>query len=369
MKQLNVGIIGCGNISGIYMENITTLFTNLNLYAICDLDEEKTKAAAEKYAIPHIFSYEEMLHSPDISLILNLTTPKSHYRICKEILLAGKHAYVEKPLSLNFSEGSELVALAKEKNLLLGCAPDTFLGAGIQTCIKAIRDGYIGEVIGATAFMMCHGHESWHPDPEFYYQTGGGPLFDMGPYYLTALVSMIGPVAEVGGMNRITFPERTITSEKKYGTKIEVEVPTHVAGLLRFQNGAIGTLITSFDVWGSTLPRIELYGTRGSLVVPDPNCFDGEVMLKQYFSQDFSPIPLSSLYSMNSRGAGLSDLADCVLCGEGTPRANGALACHVLEIMHVLHESQEKHSFLPLTTTCESPAPLPLTMIKGSLMP
>lgn len=367
MIKMNVGIIGCGNISDIYMENITNLFQNLNLYAICDLDEEKTKVAVEKYNISNVFSYEEMLACEDIQIILNLTTPKSHYKICKDILNAGKHAYVEKPLSLELEEGKELVQLAKIKSLLLGCAPDTFLGAGLQTAIKAINDGLIGEVIGATAFMMCHGHESWHPDPEFYYEVGAGPMFDMGPYYLTALVSMIGPVTEVVGMNQITFPERTITSEKKMGKTISVEVPTHVNGLLKFANGAIGNIITSFDVWGTTLPRIEVYGTRGSLVVPDPNCFDGDVLIKQYFANDFEKIPLTSLYSMNSRGAGVSDMANCVINKTGDNRASGTLACHILDIMHALHISQDKKEFVSLTTTCKRPKSLDSYLIKGTV--
>lgn len=367
MDKINVGIIGCGNISAIYMENITNLFTNVNLYAICDLDAEKTKEAAEKHKVEHILSYEEMLQCKEVQIILNLTTPKSHYKICKDSLLAGKHVYVEKPLALNLEEGKELTALAKSRNLLLGGAPDTFLGAGIQTCIKAIEDGLIGEIISANAYMLCHGHESWHPDPEFYYQVGGGPMFDMGPYYLTALVAMIGPVSEVVGMNRISFPERTITSNKKFGKIIPVEVPTHVTGLLRFKNGAIGNIITSFDTWGTMLPRIEVHGTRGSLIVPDPNCFDGEVLLKQYFSKDFEKLPLTSIYSMNSRGAGVSDMATCILEGRKDNRANGDLACHVLNIMHAIHESQEKKEFISIDTTCEKPRILDSDLVKGRI--
>lgn len=353
MDKINVGIIGCGNISSIYIKNITELFMNVNLYAICDIDELKTKEAAEKFKVEQVLSYDEMMSCNEVQIILNLTTPKSHFKICKDALLAGKHVYVEKPISLNLEEGKELVALAKSRNLLIGGAPDTFLGAGIQTCIKAIQDGLIGEVISANAYMMCHGHESWHPDPEFYYQAGGGPMFDMGPYYLTALVAMIGPVVEVVGMNRISFKQRTITSEKKFGNVINVEVPTHVTGILKFENGAIGNIITSFDTWGSVLPRIEVHGTRGSLVVPDPNCFDGEVLLKQYFSSEFEKLPLTSIYSMNSRGAGLSDMADCILQGRKDNRVNGELACHVLNIMDAIHVSQEKKEFITLETTCE----------------
>lgn len=366
-NKINVGIIGCGNISNIYMENITHLFKNINLYAICDLDEEKTKEAADKFKIKHVLTYDEMINCKDVQIILNLTTPKNHYKICKDALMAGKHVYVEKPLSLKFEEGCELVALAKDKNLLLGVAPDTFLGAGIQTCIKAIQDGLIGEVISANAYMMCHGHENWHPDPEFYYQMGGGPMYDMGPYYLTALVAMIGPVSEVVGMNQISFKERMITSERKYGNVIKVEVPTHVAGILKFKNGAIGNIITSFDTWGSTLPRIEIHGTRGSMVVPDPNCFGGEVLLKQYFSSEFEKLPLTSIYDMNSRGAGLSDMADCIREGRKDNRVNGDLACHVLNIMHAIHESQEKKEFITLKTTCEKPRMLDMNLVKGMI--
>lgn len=367
MKKINVGIIGCGNISSIYLENLTQLFNNVNVYAICDLDQEKTKLASEKYGIDNIFTYEEMMNCKEIQIILNLTTPKSHFEICSDALEAGKNVYVEKPLSLKLEDGKKLVALAEEKGLLLGCAPDTFLGAGIQTCVKAINDGLIGEVIGATAFMMCHGHESWHPDPEFYYENGGGPMFDMGPYYLTALVSMIGSVKEAAGLNSISFPQRTITSEKKYGKIIDVEVPTHVAGLMRFGNGAIGSIITSFDVWGSTLPRIEVYGKRGSLIVPDPNCFGGEVLIKQYFSGEFEKLPLTSLYNENSRGIGVSDMADCILKGRNSNRASGKLACHVLEIMHAFHQSQDKKEFIELSTTCDKPAPLDLDLLKGNV--
>ncbi len=368
MSKINVGVIGCGNISGIYFENFTKLFHNINLYAICDLDEEKTKAASEKYGVTNIFTYEEMMNCDEIQIIVNLTTPQSHYSICKDALLSGKHVYVEKPLSLELEQGIELVALAKEKDLLIGCAPDPFLGAGIQTCIKAIHDGLIGDVIGATAFMMCHGHESWHPDPEFYYKLGGGPMFDMGPYYLTALVSMIGPVKEVVGMNAITFPQRTITSEKKFGQTVDVEVPTHVAGLMEFENGAIGNIITSFDVWGSTLPRIEVYGTRGSLIVPDPNTFGGEVLMKQYFSTEFEKLPLMSLYHENSRGIGVSDMARCILTKQKNNRASGELSCHVLEIMHAFHESKKSKAYVQLSTTCEKPLPLPMNLVKGSVV-
>ena len=364
MEKVKIGIIGCGNISGIYLQNLTSTFVNTEVWAICDLVEERVKEAQQKYNIPNIFTMEEMLACPDIQIIINLSTPQYHFELCKKILEAGKHAYVEKPLSLELEQALELIKIAEKNKLLLGCAPDTFMGAGLQTCRKAIDDGLIGDVIGATAFMVCHGHESWHPDPEFYYDIGGGPMLDMGPYYMTALVSLIGPAKTVAGMNAVTFKERTITSEKKFGKVIDVKVPTHVAGTVEFQNGAIATVITSFDVWGSTLPRIEIYGSRGTLIVPDPNTFGGDVKIKTYFQDEFKEVPLTHIYAENSRGLGVADMADAI-CSGRTNIASGELACHVLEIMKAFQLSSDSKSFIELKTKCSRPEPLKIGLIKG----
>ncbi|MCK5759363.1 MAG: Gfo/Idh/MocA family oxidoreductase, partial [Clostridiales bacterium] len=275
-----VGIVGCGAISGIYLKNLTHMFKNTYVKAVCDLDREKAEKAAAEYGIENVYALEEMLADDDVAIIVNLTTPKAHYSICKKALEAGKHVYVEKPLCVEFEEGRELVILAAEKGLMIGAAPDTFLGAGIQTCINIINTGKIGQPTSATAFMMWPGHESWHPDPEFYYKKGGGPMFDMGPYYLTALVNMLGSVDSVAGMTGMAFEERTITSKKKFGKKVEVEVPTHINGMLKFKNRVVGNIITSFDVLGHHMPRIEVHGTEGSLSVPDPNTFGGPVLIK-----------------------------------------------------------------------------------------
>ncbi len=363
MKKVNVAIIGCGNISEIYLKNLTGRFHNLNVYAISDLISENTRIKSEQFGIDRIMTFEEIIADPNVEIVLNITTPPCHYDLCKRALEAGKHVYVEKPLSLTYKEGKELVALASEKGLLLGCAPDTFLGAGIQTCRRIIDAGLIGNIIGSTAFMVCHGHESWHPGPEFYYKRGGGPMFDMGPYYLTALVNLIGSVDSVSGMTAVSQPTRTITSQPKYGQIIEVEVPTHVNGLLRFSNGAIGNIITSFDVWGSVLPRIEIYGTRGSMIVPDPNNFHGEVLLKQYFDKEFKSYPLLTADRENSRGLGLSDMADALLNGRNDHRASGTLALHVLEIMESIHTSSNEHREIRLESTCSKPAVLPLKSV------
>lgn len=360
MKKINVAIVGCGNISDIYLQNLTTRHSHIQVYAVSDLIEENVKTKAEKYGVEHIMTFEEIIADPQVDIVLNLTTPPLHFNLCRQALEAGKHVYVEKPLSLKYTEGKELVELAESRGLLLGCAPDTFLGAGIQTCRRLIDEGLIGDVVGATAFMVCHGHESWHPNPEFYYKVGGGPMFDMGPYYLTALVNLVGGVESVSGMNTSSSPTRRITSQPKYGQIIDVEVPTHVSGLLRFKNGAVGSILTSFDVWGSNLPRIEIYGTRGSMIVPDPNCFDGEVLVKQYFDNEFKNYPLLTENSMNSRGIGLADMAECVLEGRTNHRASGKLALHVLEIMEKIHTSSDEHREIRLESDCEKPEVMPL---------
>ena len=360
MSKVNVAVVGCGNISGIYLENLTRTFDNVNVYAIADLIPANTKAKSEQYGIERIMTLEEILADENVQIVLNLTTPPLHYSISKQALLAGKHVHSEKPLSISYAQGKELVEIAEEKGLFLGCAPDTFLGGGIQTCRKIIDDGLIGEVIGANAFMMCHGHESWHPNPAFYYQVGGGPMFDMGPYYLTALVSLIGSVDSVAGMTHTSFPTRRVTSQPNYGQIVEVEVPTHVNGLLRFHNGAVGNIITSFDVWGSKLPWIEIHGTRGSIQVPDPNGFGGQVMLRQYFDNDFKPYPTTFGYTENSCGLGVWDMADCILTGRKDLRASGKLALHVLEIMEMIHVSSDNKAQVDLQTKVERPTPMPM---------
>ena len=349
MKKVKIGVVGCGAISGIYLKNLTSVFDNTEVIAVCDLDSARASKAAAEYGIGRTCTLDEMLGDNEIDIVANLTTPKSHYSICKKALQAGKHVYVEKPLCVEFGEGVELVALAKKNNLLIGAAPDTFLGAGIQTCIKLINTGEIGSVTSATAFMMCHGHESWHPDPEFYYEKGGGPMFDMGPYYLTALVNMLGPVEYVAGMTGMAYEERTITSKRKYGKKVKVEVPTHINGIMRFKSGAIGSIITSFDVWGHNVPRIEVHGTEGSLSVPDPNCFDGPVKMKKGRGE-WEDIEITLPYSDNSRGIGISDMAKALEEGR-INSANGIKALHVLELMHGFHWAADSGKNYSLTTT------------------
>ncbi|WP_200930782.1 Gfo/Idh/MocA family protein [Bacillus sp. FJAT-28004] len=358
MEKIKAGIIGTGNISGIYFEN-GNRFDALQVVACADLDVARAKARGEEFGVRGC-SVEELLADPEIQMIINLTIPQAHASVCLQALEAGKHVYVEKPFAVTREEAQQVLELAERKGLYVGSAPDTFLGGGIQTSIKLIEDGWIGTPIGATAFMVCGGHESWHPAPEFYYQKGGGPMFDMGPYYLTALVALLGPITRVTGSARISFPERTITSKPKYGQQVEVEVPTHIAGVMDFASGPIGTLLTSFDVKGGTmLPRIEIYGSAGTLLVPDPNGFGGEIKIWRAGSNEWSTIPHAYGYTENARGVGAADMAKAIQTGR-KHRANGELAYHVLEAMHGFHDASEQGVHYVMKSTCERPAPLPL---------
>lgn len=364
-KKVNVGIVGCGNISSIYLEMGQT-FEILNIAAVADIIPERAKAQAEKYRIPRALSVVEMMADPSIEIILNLTIPNAHAEVAFKALEAGKSIYNEKPLAITRQDGQKMLALAKSKGLLVGGAPDTFLGGGLQTCRKVIDDGWIGAPVAATAFMLCHGHESWHPAPEFYYKVGGGPMFDMGPYYLTALVSLMGPVRRVTGSARITFPTRLITSQPLNGTLINVDVPTHVAGVLDFTSGAIATIVTSFDVWAHNMPCIEIYGTAGSLSVPDPNGFGGPVKVRRPGMDNWTEIPLSHGYARNTRSVGVADMAYALRTGR-PHRANGAMAYHVLDIMHAVHDASKDGKHIELQSTCAQPAPLPMGLPAGTL--
>ncbi len=364
-QPVKIGIIGCGNISGIYFKAGKT-FPILDIAACADLDLERAKAKAEEHGVPKACTVAELLADPEIRIVINLTIPNAHYSVCKAALEAGKHVHVEKPLSITREEGKTLLEIAQAKGLRVGAAPDTFLGGGLQTCRKLIEDGWIGEPVGATAFMLCHGHESWHPDPEFYYKAGGGPMFDMGPYYLTALVSLMGPIRRVTGSTRVTFPERTITSAPKYGAKVTVDTPTHIAGVMDFAGGAIGTILTSFDVWAHQLPNIEIYGTEGSMRVPDPNGFGGPVLVRRMGAKDWTEMPLTHGFADNSRGIGVADMAYALQSGR-PHRASGQLGYHVLEAMHGFHDASDSGTHYTMHSTVERPAPLPLGLPKDAL--
>ena len=364
MERTKIGIIGCGNISKIYC-GIPKKFSNVEVVACADIDLERARAKAAEHGIAKALSVDDLLEDPDVEIAVNLTIPAVHAAVSKRILEAGKHVYSEKPLATNREDAVALLKLAKEKGLRVGCAPDTFLGAGLQTCRQIIDAGTIGEPVAAMGALQSRGPEGWHPDPEFFYQPGAGPMFDMGPYYLTALTSLLGPVRRVTGSARTSFPERTIGSKAKLGQKIKVNTHTHIAGVLDFAAGAVGTLITSFDVHGGA-PFIEIYGSEASLAVPDPNTFGGVVGLRVPGERTFAEQPLTSPYSENVRGIGVADMAAAIR--DGRPhRANADMAFHVLDLMIAFHEASATDRHVELGSAMERPAALPLDLKVGSL--
>lgn len=363
VDKVKVGLMGVGNIAPQYIKWSKT-FDILDVVACADIDVARAKEFAAKNDLQGM-SVDEMLADPDIELVINLTVPLVHAEVSTKILQAGKHVHSEKPLGVTRAEGEALLALAEEKGLLVGCAPDTFLGGGLQTCRKLIDEGAIGEVIGASAFFMGHGPEAWHPNPDFFYKFGAGPMFDLGPYYVTALVHLLGPIKSVSSSARISFPKRIATSPALMGHEIEVEVPTHYSGSVNFESGAIGTMIISFDVWKSDLPRIEIYGSEGTLSVPDPNTFGGPVRLWTTETKEWQEVPLAHSEEVG-RGIGTADLAYAIRTGRPA-RASGALALHVLDVMQTFGESSDQGKTVILSTTVKQPAPLPLNLPVGQL--
>ena len=358
-----VGVIGCGMISGAYLTACRNLL-DIDIVKLSDLNMDAAKAKAEEYELEAV-TVDALLSDPEIEIVLNLTIPAAHAEVNKRILNAGKHAYCEKPFAVELEEGREVLALAKEKNLRVGCAPDTFLGAGNQTCRKIIDDGWIGKPLSGTAVMMGAGVENWHSNPGFYYLKGGGPLFDMGPYYITALVNLLGPVERVCAMGKKGFESRIRTCDDRYGEVYPVEVDTHVAGNLMFKNGALVTLVMSFDVKKHSHKPIEIYGETGTLRVPDPNTFGGPVNLSLK-GGEWSEIPLTHGYEEQMRSIGVADMARAIRTG--TPaKASGELAFHVLEVMHALTKSSETRSFIEIESDPGQPEAFPLGIQRGKL--
>ncbi len=356
MTITQIGIIGCGNISNAYF-TACKRFPFMNVKSCADLFPAAAEAKAKEHGYTAV-SIDALLADPEISVVINLTIPKAHAETDLKILNAGKHAYSEKPFALTRAEGQAVVSLAKKKNLRVGCAPDTVMGAAVQTCRKLIDDGEIGTPLAFQANMICGGHESWHPSPEFYYEKGGGPMFDMGPYYLHALITLLGPVKRVQGLTRVSFPTRTITSQPKNGKVINVEIPTHIVAVLEFHNGVIGQLTTSFDIkHGANAPNIEIYGTAGSLSVPDPNGTGGQVKLRTPKFTDWVEIRHTHPYREGSRGVGVADMVIAIQKG-GQHRSNDEIALHALDIMQAVHEASATGNQVLLTTTCARPEPM-----------
>jgi predicted dehydrogenase len=367
LDPVKTAVIGCGNISSIYLENAAK-WDILDLRACANRTLSRAQSQAGKFDVPQAVPIAEVLADPEIELIINLTTPDVHAEIGQAALRAGKSIYNEKPLAIRRDDGRLLLAEAEARGLRVGCAPDTFLGGGLQTCRHLIDAGEIGTPVAATGFMFIQGPEAWHPDPGFLYQVGAGPLFDIGPYYLTALISLLGPIRRVTGSARTTYPERTIGSGPRQGQTIPVETPTHVASILDFACGPVATLVTSFDVAVSAGAALNLYdvggalleiqGTTGTLSMPDPNRFGGPVRIRRLGESDWREIPLTHAHASNERCLGVADLAYALRTGR-PHRANGELAYHVLDAMHGVLEASGSGQHIELTSTCERPAPLP----------
>ena len=378
-RKVKVGIIGCGTIADVYMTNLMQHYQNVELTGAADLYVQKAQEAAEKFQIK-AYTVDELLADPEIELVLDLTIPAAHYSVNKQILEAGKHCYCEKPLALRFEEARELAGLAAQKNLMCVSAPDTFLGAGIQQSKAIIDSGMIGDPVGFTANMTCAGHDLWHPNPGFYYKQGGGPMFDMGPYYLTALVYLIGPIRKVSCYTASGRPIRNIL-----GVETRTEVPTTYTAIMEFACGAIGTMTMSFDTWSTSLPLLEVYGTKGSVYAPDPDSYNGPVVfydgekLKNIVEAVTDPHPAKIIamvtnqhscqeeakmefpenpeHRANMRGLGVSDMAQSILDGR-ISRMSTEISVHVVEALNAFEESARTGSAYIMQTSCEPTAPM-----------
>jgi predicted dehydrogenase len=370
METVKIGVIGCGMISNIYIANIQQKFSMIgDIYGCADKQMERAQQQAKKFQIKAM-TVEELLVDPKVEIILNLTIPTGHAEISRKALLSGKNVYSEKPLAVSVEDGRKLVLLAKQRGLYIGCAPDTFLGGGLQTVKKLLNDNLIGKPIFCNALMLSRGPESFHHHPEFLYQKGGGPLFDMGPYYVTAMVVLFGAIRRVAGFTKLTHSTRTIIGSIRHGEQFPCEVETHVSSLLEFKNNVIANLTLNWDMnfayWESKLPLIEIFGEEGQIIVPDPNMFggislnpmeqNGDKVLVREGTGKFEEYPLEFGYIDNSRGIGLADMAYAIRYGK-KQHASGELALHVLEVLTGILESSKENRFIEIHNDCTTPTP------------
>lgn len=368
LRKMRLGVIGAGMISDKYLTSCTTLFDNIiEVRAIADLVPELAQKRADTYRIPKVYTVDELLADPEIDIVLNLTAPTAHAPLNIRALQAGKHVYTEKPFALTREDADAVISLAESKGLLVGCAPDTFLGAGIQTCIKLINDGWIGTPYAASGtIMMGHAGDGMHPNFQNFLKLGGDPLLDMGPYYLTALIAMLGPVRRVTGLAQQLYQEVTVKNPKShaFGQTVPVEAPTNVSAVLDFQNGVVATFQAAKESFGYA-PRLEVYGTEGNLIVPDPNFFGGPVSIK-FPNGQTREIPHSHPMAEEARGIGIADMAYAIQSGRPN-RASGQLARHVLDISLSVFEASQSERHVHLKSIVDKPAPLPLGLKHNTL--
>lgn len=358
-KLMGVGIIGCGNISSAYLK-LAPMFKGYKILAVADRNMINARARSEEFAV-RAQTVDELLASDDIDLVINLTIPTAHVEVTRAILLAGKHVYSEKPFVLSLAEAQELNAIATAKGLRIGSAPDTFLGGSHQLVRNLIDTGAIGKVTSGTAVIMSHGMEDWHPNPDFFFVKGGGPILDMGPYYISNLVQLLGPVEKVTSFSGAASVTRTISNGLRTGETVPVETPTTVHAVLLFASGAIITLLASWDVWGHQHPIMELYGSEGTMSVPDPNFFGGRVMItgregvpeEKSWDHPFAKPNFEDVYA-NYRGAGLADMAIAIAAGR-IHRCNADFAIHVVDVLTAILEAGETGQVVNMTTTCSRP--------------
>ena len=372
-KTLGVGIIGCGNISWAYLK-LSALFKGIEVRAVADMNMAAAEARAKEFNVK-AQTVKDLLKNDDIQIVVNLTVPAVHYKVSRQILEAGKHVYSEKPLTLSYKDALALQKYAAKKKLRVGSAPDTFLGSSHQLARKTIDDGTIGKVVSGTCHFMGPGMEMWHPNPDFFFNPGGGPMLDMGPYYITNLINLVGPVKRVVGLSVTGRKERTINNQPqnpRNGEKLKVKTPTTYHALLEFASGACITVSLSWDVWAHKHQNMELYGQTGAMFVPDPNFFGGDVMVA---GSDQKPEVLKAwdhpfgkanwghhnsqtdVVWANYRCAGLADMADAIM-KKRMARCDISMVAHVVEVMTAVMESGEKHKMIKLKSTCKRPAPL-----------
>jgi predicted dehydrogenase len=357
-STLNVGIVGVGKISEQYFASMPAL-PGLTVVAVADLDMDRAREVAAAHKGVRALTVDELIADPGVDAVLNLTIPAAHVEVGTRALRAGKHVFAEKPLGLNPAEAAPMLDLAESLGLRYGSAPDTVLGTGIQTARQTLDSGAIGEPFAANVFWSAPGHERWHPAPAFYYQPGGGPLLDMGPYYLTALVHLFGPVASVSGLAVRSARPRTIETGPAAGTPIEVGVDTHITALLDHVGGVTSTVTVSFEVWKTRSPLFEVFGTAGTLAAPDPNHFSMPVEIATGENDEWVTVPDAAGFVDAGRGVGLADLAEAIV--EDRPhRASGRLALHVLEVMDAILRSSAGRETITIESTTERPALVPL---------